>query len=230
MNTANQKLYRILAIAGVGLAVCGLKIWMDASVPKSVIYSNHPQTDAVSSVLTDATQSLSLAIETLPTVAAAVPSFTVSIPIYLCGAVASPGIYQIKSGSYLYEVIETAGGLLPEAASEYINLVFCFSEAVSVYIPTRDEMQSFLDGKDNASSAYLRTGLIQGIWGTGDGNESSHSEGDQEPLQQSTTVNINTAQQRELETLPGVGEVTAKAIISYRETNGEFRSIEEIMK
>ena len=50
-----------------------------------------------------------------------------------------------------------------------------------------------------------------------------------EQTPQSQKVNINTAAQEELMTLPGIGEVRAAAIIAYREENGEFTEIEEIM-
>jgi len=149
------------------------------------------------------------------------------IPVYICGCVANPGIYQTVKGTYLYEVIYVAGGLLPEAADEYMNLVFQFTGAVSVYIPSNEEMKAFLDGTVNSSSDYLRSGLIQGIWGKSPSSGSL-------PDSTNTTVapaliNINTADQKQLETLPGVGETTAKAIISYRQKSGGFAKIEDIM-
>ncbi len=166
----------------------------------------------------------------------AVNSTSKSIPVYLCGAVSNPGIYHIIIGSYLYEVIDLAGGLLPEAAADNINLVYQFSAAVSIYIPSIKEMKSFLDGNESSTSGYLRNGLLQGIWGGGKSDSLPASEGSLSNSQTSEStnstialININTADQKQLETLPGVGETTAKAIISYREKSGGFAKIEDIM-
>ena len=43
-------------------------------------------------------------------------------------------------------------------------------------------------------------------------------------------VNLNTASEEELQTLSGIGETRAKSIIEYRENNGGFQSIEDLMK
>ena len=228
MTTSKSKLYRVFAVIGIGLAVCGLKLWMDFYASPSVVYSHQSTTEASSGTASESSfipAVTSVASQTDELVSAAyVPT---EIPIYLCGAVVNPGIYEIDPGTYLYEVIETAGGLLPEAAAEHINLVFCLSEAVSVYIPSCEEMQSFINGKDNASSEYLRNGLLQGIWGTGSG-QSNSVEGTSQ-TQTPALININSAEQIQLETLPGVGETTAKAIIAYREKSGGFAKIEDIM-
>jgi competence protein ComEA len=228
MNQVQHKWYRILAVICIGMAVCGGKIWLDASARPSIVYTsnNNPAesseeaTDTSSSILVSPTPGVTLE----PQIETSVSSV---IPIYLCGAVVCPGIYEIESGTYLYEVVRTAGGLRPDAAEEYLNLVYFISEAVSIYIPTDHEMLSFLEGESNTSSSYLRTGLLQGIWGVG--NSQIDESGETKTTIAPALININTADQTELETLPGVGEVTAKAIISYREKSGGFAKTEDIM-
>jgi len=230
MDTSRKKLTRIMAVVGIGLLACGVKLWLDTTASPAVIYANTDSSEEGSSLLAAETSILSSVTgkpesppESLPT---CVPT-PEEIPVYICGAVSNPGIYHILPGSYLYEVIDIAGGLLPDAAAEYINLVFPFSEAVSIYIPSQEEMNSFLAGTSTSSSAYLRNGLIQGIWGSS--TSSGASSGSVQALEQAALVNINTADQNQLETLPGVGETTAKAIISYREKSGGFTKIEDIM-
>jgi competence protein ComEA len=230
MDTSRKKLTRIMAVVGIGLFACAAKLWLDTTASPAVIYTNSDTSEEAGS-LSAAPVSICPAItgepeivpETLPT---CVPT-TEEIPVYICGAVSNPGIYQILPGSYLYQVIDIAGGLLPEAAAEYINLVFSFSEAVSIYIPSKEEMKAFLAGTSTSSSAYLRNGLIQGIWGNS--NSAGASSGNSPASEEAVLVNINTADQKQLETLPGVGETTAKAIISYREKSGGFTKIEDIM-
>lgn len=241
MDTSRSKLLKIISVIGIGLIACGIKLWLDSADRPSVLYrtteketsvdtggesglsvieSSAVNTDAVPPVNGDtAAESSDMSVGTDPAPASD------EIPVYLCGAVRTPGIYRTGRGSYLYEVIELAGGLLPEAADEYINLVFELTDAVSIYIPTEEEMQSYLAGQPTESSGYLRNGLLTGIWGT----EPAVTADTGETGAASALVNINTADQAALETLPGIGAATAKAIISYREKVGGFNSIEDIM-
>lgn len=130
------------------------------------------------------------------------PSTVELIPVYLVGAVARPGIYQIERGSYLYQVIEKAGGLLDTAASESINLALRLDDNQRIRIPTREEVA------EDPNRAVLMI------------NQTASS-----PL-----INLNQADIALLDTLPGVGQSTAKAIIEYRKKNGSFRNVEDLMK
>lgn len=123
-------------------------------------------------------------------------------PVYLVGAVAGPGIYRVEAGTFLFELIEEAGGLRDDAAAEQINLALPLQAYQHIYIPTIDEA-----GKNPALLAPLQ------------------SEADNNRL-----IDINRADQATLEKLPGIGPVTAGAIIAYREKNGSFARIEDLMQ
>ncbi len=156
-----------------------------------------------------------------------VTSSAALLPVYICGAVQKPGIYHVYSNTYLYEAVELAGGLLPEAADTYINLVYAVTAPISVYIPTEEEAKQYVSGgQNNAVVPLLRDGLQGGIWG----DASTISSEDSLEEVQPALVNINTANQAELETLPGIGAVTAADIIAYRESNGAFQLIEDLMQ
>lgn len=131
----------------------------------------------------------------------ALPTLSDAIPVYLVGAVLHPGIYLVERGSYLYELIEQAGGLLEIAAAESVNLALQLNDNQLIRIPTRDEVRS-----DPAAAV----GIILQTAG---------------PM-----VDLNRADEAELESLPGVGPSTAKAIVSYRQKNGPFQCIEDLMK
>lgn len=230
MDTSKKKHFRILAVVGIGLLACSVKLWVDLQASPAVVYADNDKQVQESSPTPAWTYALPTAVEAPQSPAPVLPTPAPplkEIPVYVCGSVSEPGIYHVLPGSYLYEVVDMAGGLLPEAADEYMNLVFQFTAAVSIYIPSNDEMQKFLDGTSNSSSDYLRNGLLQGIWGKS--GEQTVLSGGEVPSAASALVNINTADQSQLETLPGVGETTAKAIISYREKSGGFTKIEDIM-
>ena len=132
------------------------------------------------------------------------------VSVYICGEVNNPGVYEIEAGSILNDVVMMAGGLTPQAASETIDLVYTIDANVSVYIPAQ--------GQESVDSEYFRASE-QTLWG----NTAEDSGPDAASM-----VNINSASREQLMTLPGIGEVTADAIIEYREQN-PFARIEDIM-
>jgi len=235
MDASKTRLIRILLVAGAGLLACGVKLWLDFHSEPAVIYSNRPSLESEEIIsaaepgISSGNASEQSSVAGTSDSAAAETTETEAIPVYLCGAISESGIYEVMPGSYLYEAVAMAGGLLPNAAAEHLNLVFRIEEPVSVYIPDQSELEAFLEDGGGSYSGFLRNGLLQGIWGMeGAGSADSSGEsggnaGDTAP------ININTADLSELETLPGVGESTARAIITYREKNGTFTKIEDIM-
>ncbi len=147
---------------------------------------------------------------------------TINISVYVCGAVNSPGVYDIPQGSILNDAIMLAGGFAENAACDYVNLVYRIEDNISIYIPYEDEVSEFSGFGD---SVIRGSGDLY-IWGESVSNETSAGEAEVNPNE--GKVNINTASLEELMTLPGIGESTARAIIDYREGN-EFITIEDIM-
>jgi competence protein ComEA len=123
-------------------------------------------------------------------------------------------------------LVEQAGGFTQDAASDYINLVMQFESPISVYIPTGRELESAI-GVDciEKESAYMRTSVIEYVWGS----QNSGDVSDNISLETDGLVNINSADMKELMTIPGIGEVMAMAIMNYRDNNGPFEKIEDIM-
>ena len=137
------------------------------------------------------------------------------ISVYICGEVNSPGIYEAPKGVILNDIIEYAGGLTPEASVSNINLVYQIPCNMSVYIPSREEITRGFTGGD-----IIRQDGVY-VWGNSSGTV--YDTGGDTTLM----VNINTATEEELKSLPGIGEVTARSIIDYRKDN-PFGSIEDI--
>ncbi|MBO4449824.1 MAG: helix-hairpin-helix domain-containing protein [Clostridiales bacterium] len=138
-----------------------------------------------------------------------------TVQVYICGAVKNPGVYSVIAGTILNDVIEKAGGFTADAAVSSLNLVFEIDSNMSFYIPTVKEAQ---EGKDPG------TGVIRGkdsfIWGSGGSDGGTKTAG---------KVNINTADKTALQTLPGIGAVTAQSIIDYR-SKTPFRSTDDLKK
>lgn len=128
--------------------------------------------------------------------------------VYVCGAVMSPGVYNLPEGSRIYEAIEMAGGFADEADSEYLNQAGNLQDGMKLYVPTKEQVEK---------------------------NEVPTEQGNGDSLLPRETaddgrVNINTATEGMLCTLPGIGTSKAKSIISYREEHGAYEQIEDIMK
>jgi competence protein ComEA len=130
--------------------------------------------------------------------------------VHVAGAVARPGVYALPSGSRVEAAIAAAGGLSDEAAAESLNLAARLRDGERVYVPGRAAL-----GDPVAEQGLADAG--------------ADAQADQASTP-SALVDINTASQSELESLPGIGPVTAQKIIAYRQENGAFTSIEQIME
>ena len=126
-----------------------------------------------------------------------------NICVYVCGQIVNPGVYSLPEGSRVCDVFALAGGFTEGAATDYWNQARVLTDGEMIYVPTTEEV------KDRPF----------------DSSGTSQSDSDS-----SGKVNINTASKEELMTLPGIGEAKALAIIAYRQENGSFSSLEEIME
>lgn len=143
--------------------------------------------------------------------------YLVKCRVYICGQVNYPGVYEVDNGMLLCDVVDMAGGLTELAPVENINLVYEITDNISIYIPSYDELSTL-----TFDSNIVRTNEIS-VWGSSLDIEESTSDLDTS----SNLININTASKGELMTLPGIGDVLADAIITYRGDN-PFNSIEEL--
>lgn len=126
--------------------------------------------------------------------------------VYICGAVETPGVYTLPEGSRVCDAFAIAGGLKQNAAEDYWNQARVLADGEMIYVPTLEEAEERKQSGDVSS-------MIESV------DDSTNGK-----------VNINTASKQQLMTIPGVGEAKAQAIISYREANGSFSSIDEVKK
>lgn len=140
------------------------------------------------------------------------------IVVYICGAVKHPGVYKFTAGSRINDAINAASGFKKGAARTAINQARVLEDGEQITIPTlkqvkRKQLSKTTDG-DNFQDK------------TTDNENTDSSERES----QNTLININTASAGELTSLSGIGQSRADAIIEYRQSNGKFQSIEDIMK
>lgn len=143
------------------------------------------------------------------------------IYVDVCGAVANPGVFQLAAGSRVFQAIEAAGGYLPEAALTCVNRAGVLTDGQQLYILTQEEVER--QGLDPAEMSGASDGQMNGSAGIG------QNTGMTAQVQQDNRININTADEAQLTTLTGIGATRAQAIIAYREENGPFAAIEDIM-
>ncbi len=149
--------------------------------------------------------------------------------VHICGAVNLPGVYTLEPGSRIYQAVEEAGGFSGDADEDYLNLADLVADGMKIYVPTEAEVAeaeqtggSGVAGKGTAAGS----GGIGIIQGTASGGIQEKADGS---VPDDSLVNINTAGEELLCTLPGIGSSKAKSIIAYREKNGAFQKTEDIM-
>lgn len=127
---------------------------------------------------------------------------TEEIKVDVSGAVNNPGVYSFTSETRVEDVIKKAGGFSKKANSEYIskslNLSQKVSDGIKIYVPFEGEISGGVSGGGAVSSLSTTT---------------------------SGSININSADSKSLDSLPGVGAVTSQKIIDNR----PYQSIEELV-
>ncbi|EZH67845.1 hypothetical protein DH09_07935 [Bacillaceae bacterium JMAK1] len=116
------------------------------------------------------------------------------------GEVINPGVYELQQDDRVVDAIYVAGGLSEYGSDLAINYALKLVDEMVIYVPHIDEAH---EQEQN--------------WEASIGQD-----------EESTRVNLNQSDEVELQTLPGVGPSKAAAIISYREENGPFKTIEDL--
>ena len=154
------------------------------------------------------------------------------IYIYITGQVNNPGVVILSEGSRIVDAIEVAGGITSKADISKVNLVYVLQDGMKVNIPSENDLKTNPDFEYiTMSSGDLKND--ENLSGSNtsnsdDSSELSSNSSSQENSSKNSIVNINTATQTELETLPGIGPSIALKIINYRKENGKFSKIEDI--
>ena len=130
-----------------------------------------------------------------------------NIKVDIKGAVTYPGVYEIKKDSRVADLLKLAGGQTVDADLNATNLSAKLKDEDCIVIYKRGEVDKIQNIQNSTNdSTALSTQSKQG------------------------TININTADKEQLKTLAGIGDVKADSIIKYREENGGFKSVDQLIE
>jgi len=132
---------------------------------------------------------------------------TEEIIVHIDGEVVKPGLVYLPAGARIADAISAAEGTTELANISKVNLAYELKDGQKIYIPSIHDTEDISYIQNDAGNNVIVT------------DSSSNN----------SLINLNTATQAELETLPGVGAATATKIIDYRTKNGKFKTIEDIM-
>ena len=159
------------------------------------------------------------AAEPAPSPAGPSPAGPSVLVVHVAGAVSTPGVVRVPSGSRNADAVDAAGGAAPDADLTAVNLAAPLQDGAMVIVPRMGEGApapvAGADGSAGGSGSGPGTGVDPGS-GPGSGTEAG------------ALVNINTASLQELDALPRVGPVTAERIIAWRDEHGRFARPEDI--
>ena len=123
--------------------------------------------------------------------------------MYITGEVKNQGVIELEEGARIADAIEKAGGKTEQANLKNVNLAYQLEDGQKIYIPNINDIETEVID-DGASGIVGDTTAAQGI------------------------ININKADENELQSLNGIGESLASSIVEYRKENGKFETIEDL--
>lgn len=163
--------------------------------------------------------------------------------VHICGEVVNPGVYEMEPGSRIFHVVEAAGGFTGQAASDYLNMAQETADGMKITVPSREETEGLevfgpgAGGQSGKKGQNTGTGVAsedegkgKDVWQGSPWIEMPEGTGQEIlGLEPSGKIDLNTATKEELMTLRGIGEARAADIIRYREEQGPFQTIDEVM-
>lgn len=129
-----------------------------------------------------------------------------TVLVHICGAVQTPGVYELTADSRICDVLLLAGGFTADADTEAVNMAAGIEDGMQIVIPAETDRTSETTGNSSDRTGETAAGKTE-----------------------SQPVNINTADKETLMSLPGIGAGKAEAVIAYREAGGGFKDIKDIM-
>ena len=145
-----------------------------------------------------------------------VPQVPREVRVHVAGAVRHPGVYVLSTDDRVVDAVEAAGGAAPGADLDSINLAQTLKDTEQIYVPRRTVASR---SRRPAPRLQPRRPATITVPPAATGSTASAA----------GPVSINTATAAQLDTLPGIGPATAKAIVAYRSSKGPFARVEDLL-
>ena len=191
---------RLIASAVAVLIVCGGAYWL-VRTPPPPIEAALPRVEAAGSPVLTLPVPVPVPVAAAPEVSAAAPS---RVTVHVAGSVVTPGVYELASGARVHEAIDRAGGMIGDADVDTLNLAAPLADGSRIYVPAA--------GEDVSAVVLIEMPFVASAVDAG-------------PV---GPVNVNRATAADLVDLPGVGPATSTAIITERQRNGPFLSVDDL--
>ncbi|GAB3585204.1 helix-hairpin-helix domain-containing protein [Calidifontibacter terrae] len=207
-HPARAALIGALLVVLVVAMVLGVRVWTSGRADQPVPLAKPVTTTSGAAESASGGSAVPRATATSGGAAAAAtaPVATGTVEVHVVGQVHHPGVVTLRSGARVVDAIKAAGGALPGADLDAVNLARVLGDGEQVRVP-----------KPGESPVAVAPGAVAG--------SSAGSTGAAGP---SAPINLNTADATALDALPGVGPVLAERIIQWRQTNGRFTSVDEL--
>jgi competence protein ComEA len=201
-------------IAFVGIARLFFGVLLSAIAAISMWLLVRPSAPLVESVVPHASGvGIVAPLSTLPT--------PLTVRIHVAGAVVHPGVYSVSSSSRVVDAVTAAGGATSRADLERINLAQTIIDTEQVFVPFRTSHTTKVTVaprlRPTRTTVPVSVPTIPGAIPSATTSATT------------SLINLNSATSAQLDTLPGVGPSTAKAIISYRSRKGPFGKVEDLL-
>lgn len=135
-----------------------------------------------------------------------------ALVVYVSGAVCSPGLAELRQNARIKDAVDACGGFMSNADMDAVNLAKPVKDGDHIKVPEKKPL-GVVSAGGGASGVAASSGSATGSGASAGG-----------------LIDINTADEKALDSLPGVGPAMAKRIIEYRQTNGAFQTIEDLKK
>ncbi|MFJ7286859.1 helix-hairpin-helix domain-containing protein [Curtobacterium sp. NPDC098951] len=134
------------------------------------------------------------------------------VVVHVLGAVARPGLVSLAAGSRVSDAVDRAGGARDDADLSRVNLARVLADGERLYVPAMGET-AIPEPVDGPPGAGAGADVGPGATGASSG----------------TVVDLNSADQTTLETLPGIGPSLAGRILAWRDEHGRFAAVEDLL-
>ncbi|MCL1875969.1 MAG: helix-hairpin-helix domain-containing protein [Synergistaceae bacterium] len=147
--------------------------------------------------------------------------------LYVTGSVKNPGIYKLQAEARVFQLVEAAGGFTAMADTIAVNMAARLQDGDHLHVPKINENSSTINGRSQTITGANSVAANNSQNKQNNGAATRNQRSKKNP--QSKSINLNTATAAELQTLPGIGPALSERIIQYRNKNGRFKVVSDLI-